>query len=376
MRRKALRTILKKVVFIILLVFVMIVAVITIYINTHPTFGANPTKDQKELYATFDNYKDGKFVYKDSNEEENVIDKFSVYKTDIGKGNRSPSDKIPISKIDWSLINRKTDNLTWFGHSTFLLTIDEKKLLIDPMFSRFASPVSFAGPKRFSDDWLNAIKELPPIDAVLITHDHYDHLDYQSIKKLKDKVDHFFVPYGVGNHLRHWGIADDQIKELNWWDETTFGGLKFVLTPAKHFSGRGLFNRNSTLWGGWIIIGNETRLCTSGDGSYGPHFEEIGKKYGPFDLTLIEGGQYDKRWPNSHMIPEESVQAHIDLKGRQMMLVHWGAFTLARHAWTEPIERAMTEAEKKAVNLIVPQIGETIFLEESITHPISSWWQE
>lgn len=171
-----------------------------------------------------------------------------------------------------------------------------------------------------------------------------------------------------------WGVPKEKITELNWWDEREYQGLNISLTPSRHFSGRGPFNSNSTLWGGWVIIGKNTRLYVSGDGGYGPHFKEIGDKYGPFDLTLIEGAQYDKRWPDLHMLPEQAVQTSIDLKGKNMMLMHWAAFTLAFHGWNEPIERAQKEAERLKVNLISPKIGDTISLDSDFNVPTSKWW--
>jgi len=375
---KAKRRIIKKILIYLLILIVVLGVVISLFINLHPAFGGNPSKEQKEVYNTFDNYDNGKFVYRAKTKMSgSASNRPSTVKDSNSVGNETnPAGQIPISKIDWNKINSKEDSLTWFGHSAFLLSIDNKKMLIDPMLGPIASPVSFVGPKRYSKDLLNIIEEMPPIDAVFITHDHYDHLDYQSIRKLKSKVGHFFVPYGVSNHLIRWGVAKDKITELNWWDETEFQGLTIALTPSKHFSGRGILNRNTTLWGGWVILGKQTRFYTSGDGGYDSHFKEIGKKYGPFDIALIEGGQYDKRWSWAHMFPEESVQANIDVKGKHMMLMHWGAFTLANHGWSEPIERALKEANKNDVNLIAPQIGETVPLDGWLSIPVSSWWKK
>ncbi|OLS33454.1 MBL fold metallo-hydrolase [Bacillus sp. MRMR6] len=361
-----------------LLVLIVVLGIgISMLINLHPVFGGNPSNEQKEVYRTFNNYDNGKFVYQASTKINTSAARSSSTFKDSNSGGkeRKPAVQLPVSEIDWTKINSKEDSLTWFGHSAFLLSIDHKKILIDPMLGPIASPVSFVGPKRYSEDLLDMIEEMPPIDAVLITHDHYDHLDYQSIKRLKSKVGHFFVPYGVSNHLIGWGVAKENITELNWWDETDFQGLTVALTPSKHFSGRGLFNRNTTLWGGWVILGKQTRFYTSGDGGYDGHFKEIGEKYGPFDITLIEGGQYDKRWAWAHMFPEESVQANIDVKGKNMMLMHWGAFTLANHGWTEPMERALEAANKNNVNLIAPQIGETVQLDGRLSIPVSTWWK-
>jgi len=349
---------------------------IILFINLDPVFGGNPSKEQKEVYDKFDNYINGKFVNQvPIKMMSRDFDMFSMLKDSISGGkDRNPVAKIPVSMIDWNKIRGKEDSLTWFGHSTFLLSIDNKKILLDPMLGPIASPVSFAGSKRYSENILHIIDEMPAIDAVFISHDHYDHLDYQTILKLKSKVAHFIVPMGVNAHLIRWGVPKEKIIELNWWDEIEYQDLNVALTPSKHFSGRGILNQNTTLWGGWVILGEKTRLYTSGDGGYDAHFKEIGKKYGPFDITMIEGAQYDTRWPWSHMTPEQAVQAHLDVNGENMMLMHWGAFTLAFHSWTEPIERAIKETKKADINLIAPKIGETILLDADLQNPPSSWW--
>lgn len=345
-------------------------------VNLHPGFGGNPNPDQKKQYDKLDHYRNGKFIHlMPASMDMSASDIFSMIRDSFsGAKERNPDGPLPLSEIDWMKIRSEEDSLTWFGHSTFLLSIDNKKILVDPMFGPIASPVSLVGSRRYSENLLRLIDAMPHIDAVFITHDHYDHLDYPSIKKLKKKVSHFFVPLGVNAHLIKWGVEKDNITELDWWEEIEYEGLTAALTPTKHFSGRGPFNRNSTLWGGWVILGENTRIYTSGDGGYDTHFKEIGKKYGPFDLTLIEGGQYDRRWSESHMIPEESVQANIDVNGRNMMLIHWGAFTLAYHDWKEPIERALRVSEKSQVNLIAPALGETVPLNGEISLPVSYWW--
>lgn len=370
----------KKVIFLYLLSFLFILFVgCILFINLDPAFGGNPTKEQKDIYKHYDNYVDGKFVnavptslfVRTSDSSESVKDSNASTK------DRSPSAQIPVDLIDWNKIKSEKDSLTWLGHSTFLISIDNKKILLDPMLGPIASPVSFAGIKRYkySEDMMNIIDEMPPIDAVFISHDHYDHLDYQSIIKLKSKVSHFFVPLGVSAHLIRWGVPKEKITELNWWNEMEYQGLTVALTPSRHFSGRGIFNSSATLWGGWVILGKNTRLYNSGDGGYGPNFKEIGKKYGPFDITLIEGAQYDRRWANVHMMPEQSVQANIDVNGKNMVLMHWGAFTLANHGWKEPIERALKEAKKEKVNLIAPKVGKTVLLDSELNMPTSPWWE-
>jgi L-ascorbate metabolism protein UlaG (beta-lactamase superfamily) len=360
------------------LLFVLCVGIV-LFIKLDPAFGGNSTKEQKENYKTFDNYVNGKFVnevptsmFNSSSDSSTVVKDSKASAKD-----RKPTAQIPVAQIDWNKIRSEKDSLTWLGHSAFLLSMDNKKILIDPMLGPIASPVSFVGVKRYkySEDMFNIIDEMPPIDAVFISHDHYDHLDYQSIVKLKDKVAHYFVPMGVSVHLIRWGVPKEKITELNWWDEMKYQDLTIAFTPSRHFSGRGIFNRNTTLWGGWVVLGKSTRLYTSGDGGYGPHFKEIGKKYGSFDITLIEGGQYDRRWADIHMIPEQSVQANLDVNGKNMILMHWGAFTLANHGWKEPIERALIEAKKADVNILAPKIGETVLLDSDLNISPSSWWE-
>lgn len=357
--------------------FLLILCVgVALFLNLNPAFGGNPTQELKEIYKNLNNFDDGKFV----NEVQTKLDmslSTMVKEADVSTKERNPAAKIPVELINWNKIKGESDSLTWLGHSAFLISIDNKKILLDPMLGSMASPVSFTGVRRYeySENMLNIIDEMPPIDAVFISHDHYDHLDYQSIIKLKDKVSHFFVPLGVSAHLIRWGVPKEKITELNWWDERSYQGLTVALTPSRHFSGRGIFNRNTTLWGGWVILGKNTDLYTSGDGGYGPHFKEIGKRYGSFDITLIEGGQYDRRWPNSHMLPEQAVQAHLDVNGKNMMLMHWGAFTLARHGWTEPVERALKESKEKEVSLIAPRIGETVLLDSEINTLPTAWWE-
>jgi L-ascorbate metabolism protein UlaG (beta-lactamase superfamily) len=370
---------LKKMILYFLSFLLLLSVVIILFINIDPAFGGSPTKEQTEMYQHLNNYVDGKFINEDPTELViNSSDGSSTNEDSASEAkDRNPPGPIPVSTIDWNKIKSENDSLTWFGHSAFLLSIDNKKLLIDPMLSPIASPVSFVGVNRYEyseDIMLHLIDEMPPIDAVFITHDHYDHLDYQSIVKLNSKVSHFFVPLGVSAHLVRWGIPEEKITELNWWEETEYQGLTVALTPARHFSGRDPFNIDTTLWGGWVILGNNTRLYTSGDTGYDTHFKEIGKEYGPFDITLIEGAQYDPSWSDIHMVPEQSVQANLDVNGETMMLMHWGAFTLANHGWNEPIERALEEANEREVNIIAPQIGETVLLDSDLHMPPTSWW--
>lgn len=291
-----------------------------------------------------------------------------------GGGNKRPEWSIPVVKREKEEFNTTSDTLTrvtWFGHSAFLLEIDGKKILIDPMLGPSPSPVSFIS-KRFNDTLPISIADLPQIDAVLFSHDHYDHLDYGSVVQLKDKVNHFFTPLGVGSHLERWGVKKEKITEMDWWQESDFKELKLVLTPAQHFSGRSLGDRDKTLWGSWVIRGQKDNLFFSGDSGYFDGFKEIGEAYGPFDFCMVECGQYNELWKEIHMMPEETVQAHLDLKGNVLMPIHWGAFNLAFHGWTESIERAKKAAASQNVTVATPRIGESYVIKGQV--PQAEWW--
>ncbi|KAB2441299.1 MBL fold metallo-hydrolase [Bacillus luti] len=271
--------------------------------------------------------------------------------------------------------NESLESVTWFGHSASLLKIEGKKLLLDPMLGDASSPFPVFNSKRYSGTFSLEREDLQEIDAIIISHNHYDHLNYKSIMQLKDRAKHFYVPTGVAQYLIKWGVSPNKISEHNWWDEITFDNIKLVCAPARHFSGRSMTDRDCSLWCSWLILGQETKIFFSGDSGYAPHFKEIGDKYGPFDLTLMECGQYDTRWSAIHMLPEETVQAHIDVKGELLLPIHWGAFTLALHEWSDPIDRVTKEANRLGVKITTPQIGESITL-KSTDYPSSAWWKE
>ncbi|WP_448162456.1 MBL fold metallo-hydrolase [Bacillus mobilis] len=284
-----------------------------------------------------------------------------------------PIKDIPMVLSDKN--NESLESVTWFGHSASLLKIEGKTLLLDPMFGDTSSPFPVFNSKRYSGVFSLEREDLQGIDAIIISHNHYDHLNYKSIMQLKDRAKHFYVPTGVAQYLMKWGVSPSKISEHNWWDEITFDNIKLVCAPARHFSGRSMTDRDCSLWCSWLILGQETRVFFSGDSGYAPHFKEIGDKYGPFDLTLMECGQYDPRWSAIHMLPEETVQAHIDVKGNLLLPIHWGAFTLALHEWSDPIERVTKEAKRLGVKIATPQIGESITL-KSTDYPSSAWWKE
>ncbi|MDP4128047.1 MAG: MBL fold metallo-hydrolase [Bacillota bacterium] len=284
---------------------------------------------------------------------------------DFIKGNpkRKPDRPIPIDRVDTLPMQAgEQTKVIWFGHSTILLEIEGKRILLDPTFADSPSPFPLIGGKRFSRVLPIEPENIPPIDVVILSHDHYDHMDYRSIKKLKDKTTLFCIPSGVGKRLIEWGVDQKKIREFDWWNELELAGLTLACTPAKHFSGRTMFDRNNTLWCSWVIVGPRTKTFFSGDGGYGSHFDQIGKKYGPFDLTLMECGQYDERWSDIHMLPEETVQAHIDVNGKILLPIHWAAFSLAFHDWTDPIERVIKAAKERKVCITTPKICEAVIV--------------
>ena len=355
--------------------FVLIAA--TLFVNSSPEFGGKATQEQKKFYSRSLNYKDGKFINRGNVEMSMDFNKF--FKSLVGYFSPTPQTKpssdIPVHKIDSLNIARykgKT-RMVWFGHSTFLLQINGKNILIDPMFGNVPAPHPMLGGKRFSSELPIQIEKLPQIDAVILSHDHYDHLDYGSIFKLKDKVNHFYTPLGVGVHLLEWGIPQRQITELDWWQQSTFGDLVFKCTPAQHFSGRGFNDRGNTLWASWIIQSSTENLFFSGDSGYGSHFKEIGDKYGPFDFAMMECGQYNEMWKEIHMMPEETAQAGLDIKAKFIMPIHWGSFKLAMHTWTEPVERLLTRASELNIPVHVPEIGESIYLDPKHIQS-TKWW--
>lgn len=358
------------------LILILVIATI-LFMNLGPQFGGNHSKEDIARYEASGHYAEGKFQnLMPTSLDYSLKGIVNMTKAFIkGNPNKSPLKDLPQEQLDsndWNVASG--DQLMWFGHSAFLLKMNGKNILLDPMLGKSPAPHPTLGTSRYSNSLPIEIDALPEIDLVLISHDHYDHLDYGSILKLKEKTKKFYVPLGVGAHLRAWGVAESKIREFNWWDETDLEGIDLAFTPARHFSGRKLGNNYSTLWGAWVLRSESTRLFFSGDSGYGEHFKEIGEKYGPFDLALIECGQYNVNWPEIHMMPEETAQAAKDVRASVMMPIHWGAFTLALHDWNEPPARSLAKAEELGVQMITPVIGDVLAL-EALPAAVEPWWR-
>ncbi len=338
-------------------------------------FGNYPSGERLERIIKSPNYKNGAF----QNQHHTPmlpegVSYFTILKAYFKKvEHKEPPSILPSIKTDLKSLQSDKPVIVWFGHSSYFIHINGKNILVDPVFSGNASPVSFFG-KNYAGSNVYSVDDFPDLDLVLITHDHYDHLDYKTILKLKNKTKHFYTSLGVGAHLAHWGVDEKNITEFDWWDEIAFdSNIKFIATPARHFSGRG-FTRGKTLWASYILQTPDYKIFLGGDSGYDTHFKEIGNKYGPFDLALLECGQYNAFWPFIHMMPEQTTQAALDLKTKVLMPVHWSKFTLALHPWNESIKRVTAEAQKLNLPITTPMIGEPIFVDS--IYPLKRWWEE
>ena len=345
------------------------------YIKKNPQFGGKLTKEEKLRLQHSQQWKKGIFQNQSKTTMDMSLSSLPklIRESIQGRKTRNPKGDIPLISFDNEVFKPDGNaKFIWYGHSTLLIQINNKNLLIDPMFGSDASPVGPIRTKRFSKDSLRVIKDLPQIDVILMTHDHYDHLDFASMRELRQKVNCFLVPLGVGRHLEHWGIGKSMITEFDWWQEIKLFELQFIFTPSRHFSGRGVLDRATSLWGGWVIKSSKHSIYWSGDGGYDEHFKLVGEKFGPFDWGFMECGQYNERWHQIHMYPEEAVTAAIEAKVKKAIPVHWGAFSLALHHWKEPIQRFKAAAEQKQQACLSPRPGAIIDINVNETE---SWWE-
>jgi len=359
---------------IVLALLAAIVVALVLYFRLAPRIGGDPAGERLARIQAMPNHTDGKLHNlepTDMNMPATTMLKVMWIMLRGAEG-REPAQAIPVEAFDreaWERIPDHEVGIAWFGHSTVLLKIDGLTFLTDPVFGERASTFTFAGPKRFAYTEHMRVSMLPPVDVVLLSHDHYDHLCYETIVDLvvqrmggvahdrPDRPLRFITALGVGAHLEKWGVDPARITELAWWEEAQVGPVKLTLTPTRHFTGRSLTNRFSTLWGAFVLHGATKRVYFGADSGYTATFKEVGERCGPFDLALLECGAYSEHWPQIHMFPEETAQAALDLKARVLMPIHWGKFALGLHPWKESIERITRVPEGSRPPLLTPRIG-------------------
>ena len=342
----------------------IIVVSATVFLQFSQQVGGNPGTYDSE------NYRDGSFHnLEESNPTGSVLDTALKYLTD--DGSRYPSSVLP--SLEFATMNLTGDDLciTWFGHSSILIQTENLTLVFDPVFGDDNIDPLFFGPSPFEYEHNYELEDLPPIDYVFISHDHYDHLDMDAVKFLS--TSQYIVPLGVEAHLTEWGIPSSNIQEFDWYEESNVSEeMSIVFTPSQHFSGRGISTDN-TLWGSWAVYINDHALYFSGDGGYSSEFLEIGDKYGPFDIAFIEAGQYNEAWSDVHMFPNQSVQAALDLNAESLLPIHNTKFVLALHGWDEPLEEVSTEGQRRNLTVTTPMLGESFLLSENM--PSDAWWR-
>ncbi|MCE9880208.1 MBL fold metallo-hydrolase [Hafnia paralvei] len=340
-----------------------------------PSMGRSPDTEQRHKFAKSPQYRDGKFhnealtpMVSGSKGRMAVMWDFLFKKSRLAK----PDHALPYVNTDLGSIDTDKDVIVWLGHSSWYLQLDGKRILIDPVLSDHAAPFSFMN-KSFIDYYPWQAQRMPKLDYVLISHDHYDHLDYETMQLLQSRIGQIITPLGVGTHLLRWGFVPEQIVEADWnqqvvLDET----LTLHVLPARHFSGRG-FEGNPTLWASFLLQSSQRRLYYSGDSGYGTHFKKIGDRFGPIDVAILENGQYDSDWQYIHMLPEETVQAALDLNAAAVLPSHAGRFVMAKHSWNEPFIRLALTSRDKPYRLLTPKLGEVVW-DDGKTQQFDVWW--
>ena len=342
-----------------------------------PKFGKLPEGERLDRIQRSPNYREGTF----RNQVEapplaGKTNRFAVLLEHVFKkaDYLVPKKTIPSVKTDLTTLDVARDTLVWLGHSSFFLLLGGQRILIDPVFSDHAAPFFFAN-RAFVGTTVYTASDMPDIDYLLISHDHWDHLDYQAVTALERSVRHVVCGLGVGAHLEYWGYAKEKIHEGDWYDTVTLqDGFTVHVLPARHFSGRFL-TRNKSLWAGFALITPGRKMFISGDSGYGPHFAAIGERFGGFDLAVLENGQYDARWPYSHMTPEETARAAVELGVKAIVPNHSGKFAMARHPWDEPLKRLAKASQGQPYRFLTPVIGEPIFLDDT-TQSFAAWWED
>lgn len=357
-----------KILLAILLVIAAVAVAVMLFLFTWPGVGKLPGRAERESYAARTPlFTDGRF------QNEHPVS------TMTGDGYPASDRRVPKEKLPAVTPSLTTETAaeeltyTWFGHSSFLLQMGQRHVLVDPILSDRSSPVSFAGPKRFSELPMTA-EELPHIDVVFISHDHYDHLDYATIRAIREKADAFVVPLGIDAILRGWGVGEEKIHALTWWETAELDGLRLTLTPSQHFTGRNPLRANSTLWGGMYLSNDFHRVYYTGDGGYYEVFGSVRERLGAPEVMIAECGQYDLAWAGIHMFPEQTAQAGLDAGAEWLIPVHWGSFCICNHAWDDSVRRVTAAAAESGLPLAVPRIGQTVALGD-LPACSERWWE-
>jgi len=339
-------------------------------------FGKEPSGPRLEKIQRSPNYKNGQFHNQSHTPAlAEGVSYYAVLKEFLfeKKENKKPSQPLPSVKTDLHALSLSEDVLVWMGHSSYYLQVDGKRILVDPVFSGSASPIP-STTRSFTGADIYSTADIPPIDFLFLSHDHWDHLDYQTIKKLQPKIKRIITGLGTGEHLERWGFPKAMIAELDWNESAQIAeGFNVTITPSRHFSGRG-FKRNRALWVSFVLQTPNKKIYLGGDSGYDRHFKEIGTEHGPFDLAVLECGQYDKSWKYIHMMPEEVAQAAVDLQAKKLLAVHWAKFTLSNHGWKDPIRRVTKAAGESNIPLLTPMIGEKVDMNAD-EHAFTYWWE-
>ncbi|WP_315058030.1 MBL fold metallo-hydrolase [Chryseobacterium indoltheticum] len=362
-------------IYLIILIAVLVAA--TYFVMSQEVFGAAPKGKRLEKILNSKNYKNKQFQNQSFTPQ--IAEGFSMPRVmfDFLFGKKDPLLKplhaIPAIHTDLNSISANEDVFIWMGQSSYFIKIDGVSFLIDPVLSTFGSPFKFFN-KAFEGSDLFKPQDIPNIDYLVITHDHYDHLDFPTVKAIREKVGKAIMPLGVGAHLERWGYSEDQIIEEDWGASVTLkDGFNITFTPARHFSGR-KFQRNTTLWTSYVLETPTKKIFLGGDSGYDTHFKTIGEKYGPFDFAIMENGQYNPAWKYIHALPEDVIQASLDIQAKNIIPVHSGKFALALHPWNEPLQKVTTLGKEKNLHILTPKIGEKLDLNNTSYH-FQNWWE-
>ncbi|MDR2037873.1 MAG: MBL fold metallo-hydrolase [Bacteroidales bacterium] len=360
---------------IILSAIVVVIAGIALFIH-QPQFGRTPKNERQERIKSSPNYRDGKF------QNLSVTPQLTSDKGFIGslidfvfkkKEGLKPEKAIPSVKTDLHQITVKEDILVWFGHGSYFIQIEGKRILVDPVFSKAASPVSFVN-KAFEGTNIYSAVDIPDIDYLIISHDHWDHLDYPTVMELKPRIRKVICGLGVGEHFERWGFDQKDIVEMDWNEEAILdSGFEIFCLPTRHFSGRSI-SPNQSLWASYLLKTPESKIYIGGDGGYDTHFSAIGKRFGDIDLAILENGQYDMGWKYIHMLPDETLKAGKDLRAKNVLPVHNSKFALGNHAWDEPLRKVSELHDKADFSLWTPMIGQKVNIKDSV-QVFSRWWE-